>query len=121
MIKMYGHTELSKLPEERGDERSFQIFAESMCSDVRGQIFNLTSGDSLSLWTEQWPRHLFIILVIHGELTAAMEGGTVHLRQLSQLVVLPNLPCELQALSNTTIEIISLLSQEPVAEAKDTV
>lgn len=115
----YWITDLVKVSEDRFDQSSFHIFAEGMHSDVRGQIFNFSCGESFPLWTSQWPTHLFIIIVIRGELEASLDEGIVQLKELDQLVVLPKSSCDLHAIKDTSIEIISLLSQKPKMEATD--
>jgi hypothetical protein len=97
----------------RQDEQSFHVFAEGRHSDIRGQIYSLQNGDKLELPHAQWPRHLFIVVGIHGDAEAHLEGRVVALRAHSQLVVLPGTPCTLRARSPVSFELISLLSIPP--------
>lgn len=97
----------------RLDQQSFHLFAESMCSDARGQIYNLPPLACISLPHDHWPNHLFIVLVIRGEIEALVRERTLHLRPLSQLVILPSVPCTLSAPSAAAIEVISFLSAPP--------
>ena len=115
----YWITDLVKEVEDASDRSSFHVFAENMHSDVRGQIYKLSAGETLPLWTSQWPSHLFIVLVIRGELDAFLDEGIVGLKELNQLVVLPGSNCELHATADASIEIISMLSQEPKTQAAD--
>jgi hypothetical protein len=69
----------------------------------------------MPVWTEKWPRHVFVILVIRGCVDASLPSGTVPMREMSQLVVLPGTPCELHAVTDASIQIISLLSMAPPA------
>ena len=76
---------------------------------------NLRAGERLPLWTDQWPDHLFIVLMISGDVDAAFVSESVELRELSQLVVLPGFGCTLSAKTDTSFEILSFLSQAPSA------
>lgn len=113
----YWKTDLGEEVTKRRDQSSFHVFAEGMHSDVRGQVFNVTGGESLSLWSDKWPNHLFIIIVISGELDAEFNTEILNLRPQSQLVVLPGVACKLVSKCNSAIEIISFLSKMPVSEA----
>ena len=97
----------------RSDQPSFHVFAEGMHSDVRGQIYNLTEGGELALPHDRWPRHLFVVIGISGSVDAEMANRAVGLRPLSQLVILPGVPCRLTARSAAAVEVISLLSSPP--------
>ena len=110
---------LSNLDEEslrRQDQSSFHLFAEGKHSDVRGQIYNLLPDAGLSLPHDRWPNHLFIVLVVRGGIEASVRETTLHLRPLSQLVILPGVSCSLRATSAVAIEVISFLSASPRAE-----
>ena len=113
----YWHTNLGDEATRRRDQPSFHVFAEGMHSDIRGQVFNVTGGESLSLWSDKWPNHLFIIIVINGELDAELNNETLNLRPQSQLVVLPGVACKLVSKCDSAIEVISFLSKKPVSEA----
>ena len=107
----YWHTELSEAA-ARGKERpSFHTFAEGQLADVRGRIFNLKPGETLDLWTEKWPSHLFIVIALGGETIATLPSGTLTLRMLSQLVVLPGTRCRLIAAKTASLEIIAFLAK----------
>ena len=71
MTAGFWHSQLDRIARQRFDQRSFHAFAEGMHSDARGQIFNLRAGERLPLWTDQWPDHLFIVLMISGDVDAA--------------------------------------------------
>lgn len=107
------HVDLAEAAATRRDQTSFHVFAENQHSDVRGQLYNVAAGEALALWTDAWPRHLFIVLVVVGTVEAKLEEESVPMGPLSQLVVLPRTPCELAAISDATVEIISLLSSPP--------
>jgi hypothetical protein len=113
MAAEFWHSQLDALARQRFDQRSFHAFAEGMHSDARGQIFNLRAGDSLPLWTDQWPHHLFIVLMISGDIDVAFVSESVELRELSQLVVLPGTGCTLSAKTDSSFEILSFHSQAP--------
>lgn len=104
----------------RHDQRSFHVFAEGRHSDVRGQIFRVTVSSPVTLWTHDWPQHLFLVLGVSGEATAELPDRTVPLRALSQLVVLPGVPCRIVSTDAACIEIISLLSAMASTPAVDT-
>ena len=107
--------QLDDVAAARADQTSFHVFAEGMHSDLRGQIFRLAAHERMPVWTEKWPRHVFVILVIRGCVDASLPSGTVPMREMSQLVVLPGTPCELRAGTDASIHIISLLSMAPPA------
>jgi hypothetical protein len=116
MVLSTGEYSISNLDEEsfrRQDQPSFHVFAEGMHSDARGQIYNLPPDACLSLPHEKQPSHLFIVLVVRGELAALVRGEALHLRPLSQLVILPGVPCTLSATSTVTLELISFMSVPP--------
>jgi hypothetical protein len=99
----------------RPDQPSFHAFAEGMHSDVRGEVITLPAGSNFDLPHDRWPRHLSIVIGIEGVLDAEIGGRTIGLRALSQLVVLPGVPCRLKAATPvTTIEWISLISMSPL-------
>jgi hypothetical protein len=97
----------------RRDQASFHVFAEGEHSDVRGQLYNLETGGSLALPCDRWPKHVFIVLGVRGNLQAALAGTTIGVRPLSQIVVLPGVACTLSALSDATVEIVSFVSTRP--------
>ncbi len=109
----YSFVQLDEEAALRRDQRSFHWFAEGQHSDVRGQVFNLEDGGELKLPHDRWPRHLFIVVGIHGTVDAQLEDRAFVLRAQSQLVVLPGAPCTLRACSVASIELISLLSTPP--------
>ena len=113
----YWNTNLGEVATKRRDQSDFHVFAEGMHSDVRGQVFNMAGGDSLPLWSDKWPNHFFIIIVIDGELDAEINAETLNLHPQSQLVVLPGVACKLISKYDSAIEIISFLSRKPVSEA----
>ena len=57
--------------------------------------------------------HVFIVLVVRGELEVSLRQTTLHLRPLSQLVILPGVACTLNARSAVAIQVISFLSAPP--------
>lgn len=94
----------------RHDQGSFHVFAEAAHSDLRGRIYNLAEGGHLTIPHDRWPGHLFVVMGIAGTLDAEIGRRTVPLRALSQLVVLPGVPCRLTARSNASLEVLSLRS-----------
>ena len=113
---------LASLDEEaaaRCDQPSFHVFAEGMHSDARGQIFNVDSGGLVALSSENAPRRLFIVIGVTGSLEAQLCGQTIRLRPLSQLVVLPGVPCRIRATSRASFEVLSFVSAvaQPVGSA----
>lgn len=98
----------------RPDQPSFHAFAEGMHSDVRGVVITLACGGNFDLPHDRWPRHISIVIAIEGALDAEIDGRTIALRALSQLVVLPGVPCRLTATSVATVEWISLISMSPL-------
>lgn len=109
----YWHVQLDEAASARRDQRSFHVFAEGQHSDVRGQIYNLADGGELTLPHDRWPKHLFVIIGIRGEVEALVEGKVFKLRAQSQLVVLPGTPCKIVAPAEGAVELISLLSMPP--------
>lgn len=107
--------QLDDVAAARADQTSFHVFAEGTHSDLRGQIFRLVAHERMPVWTAKWSRHVFVILVIRGSVDASLPSGTVPMREMSQLVVLPGTPCELHAVTDASIQIISLLSTAPPA------
>ena len=113
---------LSNLDEEslrRHDQPSFHLFAEGAHSDARGQIHNLPIDARLSLPHDRWPNHIFIVLVVRGEVEALVRGDTLQLRPMSQLVILPGVPCTLSAISAAAVELISFTSFPPRSDPDD--
>ena len=100
----------------RQDQSSFHLFAEGRHSDARGQVYNLPPDTRLSLPHDRQPNHLFIVLVVRGELEASVRETTLHLRPLSQLLILPGVACTVHATSPVAIEVISFLSASPRSE-----
>ena len=111
----YWHVHLDKAAAARGDQRSFHVFAEGRHSDVRGQVFNLSAGEEVTLPHDRWPKHLFIVVGSRGAVDALVDGETFQLRALSQLVVIPGTPCRIVARGDGAVELISLLSMPPRA------
>ena len=97
----------------RRDQKSFHVFAEGAHSDVRGQIYNLEAGGELTIPHERWPQHLFLLTGISGALEAEIGHRAVPLRPLSQLVILPGVPCRLTAGSPASLQVVSLRSHRP--------
>jgi hypothetical protein len=106
----YWDTQLDEVAASRADQRSFHVFAEGAHSDVRGQVFNLPAGDTLRVWSSEWPEHCFVVLCISGTVDANLADRVVAMRPLSQLVVLPTAACELRATADVSLEIISFRS-----------
>lgn len=111
--------QLDDVAATRADQPSFHVFAEGMHSDLRGQIFRLAAHERMPVWTAKWPRHVFVVLVICGSVRADLASGTLPMREMSQLVVLPGTPCELHAVTDASIQIISFLSMAPPAALPD--
>jgi len=109
----YWFAQLDEEAAQRRDQRSFHWFAEGQHSDVRGQVYNLEDGGELKLPHDRWPRHLFIVIGIHGSVDAELDDRTFVLGTQSQLVVLPGTPCALRARGAASVELISLLSVPP--------
>jgi len=109
----FWHAQLDDEVTGRHDQGSFHVFAEGEHSDVRGQVYNLAEGGQLSIPHDRWPQHLFVVMGIAGSLDAEIGGRTLPLRALTQLVVLPGVPCRLTARSNASLEVISLRSHRP--------
>jgi len=97
----------------RHDQPSFHVFAEGQHSDVRGQVYNLAAGASLALPHDGWPHHVFVILGVRGNLRARIAQAVVDVRPLSQVVVLPRIPCTLTAVTDASLELMSFLSRPP--------
>jgi hypothetical protein len=97
----------------RRDQASFHVFAEGAHSDIRGQIYNLAEGGQLTIPHERWPLHLFLVIGITGSVDAEIGRRTVPLRPLSQLLILPGMPCRLTARSKASLEVVSLRSHRP--------
>lgn len=94
----------------RRDQRSFHVFAEGQHADVRGQIHTLSDDGELTLPHDRWPKHLFIVIGIRGDLEALVEGKSFQVRAQSQLVILPGTPCKIVAPGGGAVEVISLSS-----------
>lgn len=115
----YWFAQLDDESAARRDQRSFHVFAEGCHSDVRGQIFQVTASSPVTLWTDAWPHHLFLVLGVSGEATAELPDRTVLLRPLSQLVVLPGVSCRIASTDGACIQVISLLSAPPTSAIDD--
>jgi hypothetical protein len=76
-------------------------------------VFNLEDGGEVPLPHDRWPRHLFIVVGIHGSVDAQLDDRVLELRPQSQLAVLPGTRCTLRAHASASIELISLLSAPP--------
>lgn len=100
-------TMLDDSAQHRSDQRSFHTFAEGDLGDVRGQIYNLAENGELSLPSDGWPRHMFIVIAIRGSLNAIIDGRELPMRPLSQLIVLPGNACKLASPLGASLEVIS--------------
>lgn len=109
----YWFVQLDGEAAERRDQASFHCFAEGQHSDIRGQVYNLGDCGDLELPHGRSPRHLYIVVGIHGTVDAQLDDRTFELRSHSQLVVLPGTRCTLRARSAASVEVISLLSVPP--------
>jgi len=109
----YWFAQLDEEAGRRRDQGSFHWFAEGQHSDIRGQVFNLEDGAELKLPSDRWPRHLFIVVGLHGSADAQLEDRAFVLRAQSHLVVLPGASCTVRARSPASVEVISLLSTPP--------
>ena len=109
----YWHVALDDEAAQRRDQPSFHVFAEGMHADVRGQIFNLPLGAKYTVPTKPWPRHVFIVIGVSGDLEAQFPSCSLHLRALSQVVIIPGQSCELTAFTDATVEVISFVSSHP--------
>jgi len=103
----------------RREQPSFHIFAEGAHSDVRGQIYNLGAGEMLSLPHDRWPRHVFVLTGLAGTADVEVAGRTLSLVALSQLLVLPGVPCRVKAHSGASFQLLSFLSTTPLARSDD--
>ena len=108
-------TQLDAVAAARADQPSFHVFAEGMHSDLRGQVLSLAADERIPVWTAKWPHHVFVVLAIRGSVRASLPSGTVPMREMSQLVVLPGTTCELHAVTDASIQIISFLAMAPPA------
>ncbi len=113
------YAQLDEEAARRSDQRSFHVFAEGAHADVRGQLHQITADSPLSLPSAAWPRHLFIVLGVRGMATAHVRERTVELRPLSQLVVLPGVPCRIETVDGASVEVVSLLSTTHEAKSSD--
>lgn len=109
----YWYVALHEEAARRRDQPSFHVFAEGMHSDVRGQIFNLPSGAVYRLPSQAWPRHVFIVIAVAGQLEARFPSASQRLQALSQVVIVPGQSCELTATTDATFEVISFYSEPP--------
>jgi len=116
----YWFADLADEAERRRDQSSFHLFAEGNHSDARGQIVNLDAGASYELPVARLPRHLFVLIGVAGSLEAVLPDARLTLRPLSQLVVLPRVPCVLTASTDASFEVLSFLASEPSPAAKAT-
>ena len=103
--------QLDDVAADRADKPSFHVFAEGRHSDVRGQVLNLDAGDSQNLPLRGLPHHFLIVLGIAGSVTAEVSGRQLEIGPLSQLVVLPDVPCRLTATTRASLELLSFLPE----------
>jgi len=78
---------------------------------VRSSIWRTARNSSCR--AIRWPRHLFIVVGLHGSADAQLEDRAFVLRAQSHLVVLPGASCTVRARSPASVEVISLLSTPP--------
>jgi hypothetical protein len=97
----------------RREPGAVPVFAAPAHSDLRGQIYNLAAGADLTIPHEKWPLHLFLVIGISGSVEAEIGQRKLPLGPHSQLVILPGVPCRLQASSAAAFELISLRSHRP--------
>lgn len=111
--KGFWHLNLDEESAARRQPGAVPVLALPVHSDLRGQIYNLAAGADLTIPHEKWPLHLFIVIGVAGAIDAEVGGRKVSLRALSQLVILPGVPCRLTATSAAAFEVISLRSHRP--------
>lgn len=109
----YWWAQLDEEASVRRDQSSFHVFAEGQHSNVRGQIFNLKSGDQLPRPDYDWPPNVSIFIGLTGGAEVEVDGHVFELRRLSQLVVLPGHRWRLMARSDASVELVSLASLRP--------
>jgi hypothetical protein len=114
----YWFAELAQEAERRGDQPSFHLFAEGTHSDLRGQIVNLDADGSYELPFGKLPHHLFVLVGVAGTVEAVLPDARLTLRPLSQLVVLPGVPCVLTACTDASFEVLSFLASVPSKAAE---
>jgi hypothetical protein len=112
----FWHSQLDDEAGRRRDEAAFHVFAESMHSDVRGQIVNLTPGVQLPPPGFGWPPFVFIFIGVSGAANVEVEDRSFEIVPLTQLVVLPGHRWRLTTDSEASVEILSLLSTPPHSE-----
>jgi hypothetical protein len=104
----YWFTQLNEEFARRRDQPSFHVFAEGQHSNARGQIYNLNAGSKVTLPFQTG--EVGIILGLAGRAEVRLADETLHVEQLSQLVVLPGISCQLSADADCAIEVITFRS-----------
>jgi len=102
----------------RREQRSFHIFSE-VHGNVRGEILNLREGDLFSPADGELSSRALVLTGLSGTLEARLAERTLRLNPLSQLFVSPGVALQLRALSDASLQIISLRGRlQPEVEAE---
>ena len=110
----FTRVQMDEEAKSRSDQPSFHVFAEGQLSDLRGQIYNVAAGASWVRPHDRCPGHVFIVTGLTGRADAEVDGCVLTLVPFTQLVVLPGVPCRLNALCDASFQVISLLGISPV-------
>lgn len=97
----------------RRDQSSFHVLAEGMHADLRAQIYSLAAGDRFDVPSDRWPLHAFLLTGLTGTIDVTVAHRALVLRQLSQLLILPGVPCALTARSEASVQIVSVHGGAP--------
>jgi len=100
LISKNGYTwgKLKSLSERRRDQNSFHIFSEA---NMRGQIFNLEEGQHLSQASCEGS---LLITGLKGIGQIIVEGDTVVIEELDQILVNPKVSFSLSAKTNASFQ-----------------
>jgi hypothetical protein len=102
LISKNGYTwgKLKSLLERRSDQNSFHIFSET---HMRGQIFNLKEGQHLSPVSSDGN---LLITGLRGIGHILVEGDTVVIEELDQILINPKVSFSLFAKTNASFQFV---------------
>ena len=96
----YTLSKLKSLVERRSDQNSFHIYSEA---NLRGQIFNLNEGQHFS---EVQYEGSLLITGLKGIAQIVVDGDTVIIEELDQLLINPKTPFSLLAKTDTSFQFV---------------
>ncbi|MBW1800111.1 MAG: hypothetical protein JRJ85_05205 [Deltaproteobacteria bacterium] len=96
----YTWAKLKSLSERRGDQSSFHIYSEA---HLRSQIFNLNEGQQFS---EANYEGNLLITGIKGTADIFVDGDTIRIEKLDQILINPKISFSLVAKSNTSLQFV---------------